>query len=187
MITLPLLLQEICHSEIRERAMEINIRKAVTNDYNLLCGLFDELDALHRNELPHIFQKPGGSVREQDYYSGLIADENVGLFVAETGGKLAGFVHAIVRDTPVIPVFVPRRYAVVDSIVVRSGFQNRGIGRMLMGEMEEWAMTKGATSIELNVYEFNETAISFYEKLGYRTYSRRMSMELKVDKAGNHP
>jgi ribosomal protein S18 acetylase RimI-like enzyme len=184
-IALPL--QEICHSEIREHAMEINIRKAATNDYNPLCDLFDELDALHRNELPHIFQKPGGSVREQDYYSGLMADENVGLFVAETGGKLAGFVHAIVRDTPAIPVFVHRRYAVVDSIVVRSGFQNHGVGRMLMDKMQEWAMTKGATSIELNVYEFNETAVSFYERLGYRTFSRRMSLELKGDKAANHP
>lgn len=162
---------------------EISVRKATANDYNSLCELFDEIDALHRDNLPHIFQKPGGAAREKDYYSGLIADENVGLFVAETGGKLVGFVHAIVRETPDIPVFVPRRYAIVDGIVVKSGFQNRGIGSMLMDKMQEWAIAKGATSIELNVYEFNETAISFYEKLGYRTLSRKMSKELNEDKA----
>ena len=49
---------------------------------------------------------------------------------------------------------------------------------MLMHKMQAWAIEKGATSIELNVYEFNETAISFYEKLGYRTLSRKMSKEL---------
>jgi len=162
--------------------MTINVRKATTKDYNTLCGLFDEIDALHRDNLPHIFQKPSGSVREQEYYLGLIADENVGLFVAEADGELVGFVHAIVRDTPAFPVFVPRRYAIVDGIVIKSELQNRGTGRILMDKTQEWAITKGATSIELNVYEFNETAISFYERLGYQTFSRKMSKELNLNK-----
>ncbi len=162
--------------------MEISVRKATADDYNSVCELFDEIDALHRDNLPHIFQKPDGTVREQDYFLGLSADENVALLVAETGKDLVGFVHAMVRDTPAIPVFVPRRYAIVDGIVVKSGFQNHGIGRILMEKMQEWALTKGATSIELNVYEFNETAISFYERLGYQTFSRKMSKELKKDK-----
>ena len=161
--------------------MEISVRKATAEDYNSLCELFDEIDTLHRDNLPHLFQKPSGSVREQEYYSGLIADENVGLFVAEADGKLVGFVHAIVRDTPAFPVFVPRRYAIVDGIVVKSEFQNRGIGIILMDKMQEWAIAKGAASIELNVYEFNETAISFYEKLGYQTLSRKMSKELNLN------
>jgi diamine N-acetyltransferase len=162
--------------------MEISVRKATANDYDSLCELFDEIDALHRDNLPHLFQKPGGAAREQDYYSGLIADENVALLVAEAGQKLVGFVHAIVRDTPAFPVFVPRRYALVDSILVKSGFQNHGTGRLLMDKIQEWAIANGATSIELNVYEFNETAISFYERLGYQTFSRKMSKQIKKDK-----
>ena len=162
--------------------MEISVRKATADDYNSLCKLFDEIDALHRDHLPHLFQKPGGAAREQDYYLGLIADENVALLVAEADEKLVGFGHTIVRDTPVFPVFVPRRYAIAEGIVVKSGFQNHGIGRILMDKMQEWATTKGATSIELNVYEFNETAISFYERLGYQTLSRKMSKEITKDK-----
>jgi ribosomal protein S18 acetylase RimI-like enzyme len=163
--------------------MDTGVRKATLDDYNSLCELFDEVDALHRANLPHIFQKPGGAAREQDYYAGLIADENIALFVAQAGGQLVGFVHAMVREAPAIPIFVPRRYAIVDSIVVRSGFQNHGIGRTLMENMQEWAIAKGATSIELNVYEFNQTAISFYEGLGYQAFSRKMSKEPGKDKA----
>ena len=162
--------------------MEISVRKATADDYNSLCKLFDEIDALHRDHLPHLFKKPGGAAREQDYYLGLIADENVALLVAEADEKLVGFGHTIVRDTPVFPVFVPRRYAIVEGIVVKSGFQNHGIGRILMDKMQEWATAKGAASIELNVYEFNKTAISFYERLGYQTLSRKMSKEIKKDK-----
>ncbi len=161
--------------------MTISVRKATTNDYNTLCELFDEIDTLHSDNLPHIFQKPRGAAREQEYYSGLIADENIGLFVAEAGGKLVGFVHAIVKDSPAMPIFVPRRYAIVDGIVVRSGFQNQGTGKILMDKIQEWAIAKGAVSIELNVYEFNETAISFYERLGYQTFSRKMGKELKMN------
>jgi len=165
--------------------MGVTVRKATDNDYVTVCELFDEIDALHRDNLPHVFQKPSGAAREQAYYSGLIADENVGFFVASTDEKLIGFVHAFVRDTPAIPILVPKRYAIVDCIVVKSGLQNQGIGRILMDKVEEWALAKGATSIDLNVYEFNETAISFYEKLGYRTLSRKMSKELTMDKAAD--
>ena len=165
--------------------MEISVRTATAEDYNSLCELFDEGDALHRDNLPHLFQKPGGAARELDYYLGLVADENVALLVAEVGEKLVGFVHAILRDTPAFPIFVPRCYATVEGIVVKSGFQNHGIGKILMDNVQDWATAKGATSIELNVYEFNETAISFYERLGYQSFSRKMSKEIKKDKTAD--
>lgn len=46
---------------------------------------------------------------------------------------------------------------------------------------QEWAIAKGETSTELNVYDFNQTVISFYERLGYQAFSRRMSKELKPE------
>ena len=162
--------------------MEMSIRRATAGDYNSMCELFDEIDTLHRDNLPQLFQKPDGAPREQAYYAGLLEEESVILLVAEAGGDLVGFVHAIVKESPDFPVFVPRRYVLVDGIVIRSEFQNHGIGKILMAEVQEWAIARGATSLELNVYEFNETAISFYETLGYQTLSRKMRKELKEDK-----
>lgn len=158
-----------------------NIRQATPKDYIPLCELFDEIDALHRDKLPGMFQKTDGPVRERAYYLSIVADENIGFFIAEAGPGLVGFVHTIFRDAPTFPVFVPRKIAVVDSLVVKAGFRQQGLGEMLMDKAQEWAIAKGATSMELNVYEFNQTAISFYERLGYQTYSRRMQKELKLD------
>jgi ribosomal protein S18 acetylase RimI-like enzyme len=163
--------------------MDVRVRKAVPEDYRSMCELFDEADALHRDKLPRIFQQPDGAAREKDYYLGLIADEDVALLVAEADSELVGYVHAIIKGAPALPILVPRRYAVVDAVVVRSGFQFHGIGRALMDQAQAWAVAKGATSIELNVYEFNEPAISFYERLGYQTLSRKMSKELREDNA----
>ena len=158
--------------------MKANIRKATIADYDALCELFDEADRLHRNNLPDIFQKPKGPVREKDYYREIITDENIALFVAEMDKTIIDYIHAIVRDTLAVPVFVPRRYVIIDNIAVQSDFQKYGIGKRLMTTIHEWAISNGATTIELNVYEFNKGAIAFYKKLGYETFSRRMSKGL---------
>ncbi|MCB0061215.1 MAG: GNAT family N-acetyltransferase, partial [Caldilineaceae bacterium] len=148
--------------------MDINVRKATAADYSALCALFAEIDRLHCDHLPNIFQKPRGVAREYAYYSALIADETVALLVAEVSDTLVGFVHAVFREAPALPIFVPRRYVVVDGIVVKSGFQHQGIGSILMEHVQAWASVNGATAIELNVYEFNDAAITFYERLGFQ-------------------
>jgi hypothetical protein len=61
----------------------VNIRPAQAGDYDALCGLFDEVDALHRAGLPSVFQKPPGAVRDKDYLLTLLADQAVLLLVAE--------------------------------------------------------------------------------------------------------
>jgi diamine N-acetyltransferase len=159
------------------------IREAAADDYEVLCELFDEVDALHRDNLPQIFQKPTGPVWEQEHYRGLLTDEDVGLFVAEVNERAVGFVHAFIRDTPAIPILVPRRVAIVNSLGVKSDYRGGGIGRMLMHRIDEWAMVKGAVAIELNVHEFNRGAISFYRKLGYDTVSEKMSKLLDSARA----
>lgn len=164
--------------ECEEGCMEVSIRQATAEDYNVVCDLFDEVDALHCDSLPDIFRRSTGPARELDYYLGLIADEDVGLFVAEVGGRIVGFAHAVIREAPAIPIFVPRRYAVVEGIGVTAEFRGRGIGRGLMDTVEAWARARGARSVELNVYEFNNGAIAFYESLGYGTRSRKMSKAL---------
>jgi ribosomal protein S18 acetylase RimI-like enzyme len=158
--------------------MELNIRQASSRDYDGLCTLIDELDRLHRHHMPDRFRKPEGPVREEQFILGLIADENVGLFVAEKEGQLVGFVHAAVRDVASIPILVPRRYAQVVDLVVKNDFQRMGIGRALMDKVHDWALAQGATYVELGVWEFNQSAIAFYRQLGYKTIVRRMGRPL---------
>ena len=89
-----------------------------------------------------------------------------------------GFVHVMVSDAPPIPIFVPRRFAIVDNLVVSNDFQRNGIGQKLMRKSQQWAVDRGATSIELNVYHFNQKAISFYTNIGFKPTSQRMSKAL---------
>lgn len=158
--------------------MDIGIRKAIAKDYNPLCKLFQEIDDFHRRSLPHLFQEPDGPARQENFIRDVLNDENACLFIAESSGKIIGFVHATIRAAPAFPIFRPRQYAVVEGIGVSVEFRKHGIGRLLMDKTHKWALSRGVSSVELNVYEFNETAITFYERLGYETLSRKMSKML---------
>jgi len=158
--------------------MQIAIRPATAHDIDELYEVIEEVDALHREQLPHILQKPHGPPRDREYMLELLADESCGLFVAVAEGEILGFVQVAIRDTPSIPILVPRRFAAVENIAVRRKFRKAGIGRALMHRVERWADEMGATEIELNVYEFNQSAFSFYRSLGYVAVSRKMEKRL---------
>jgi GNAT superfamily N-acetyltransferase len=51
----------------------MKIRPATVSDYNQLCELFDEVDALHRETRPDIFRKPDGAPRSSEWVSSLIS------------------------------------------------------------------------------------------------------------------
>jgi ribosomal protein S18 acetylase RimI-like enzyme len=158
--------------------MDLTIRPANAQDYDDLCEIIAEVDEMHRQRCPQIFQRPPGPARERAYIEGLLADEDHGLFVAEVDGRVAGFLHVMAHDTPPIPILVPRRLVVVDNLVVRRDLRRAGIGRALMERAEQWAGQQGAAEIDLTVFEFNAGAIAFYRSLGYETRTRRMSKGL---------
>jgi len=154
--------------------MNITIRPADDKDYEVFETLFALLNELHAVEYPGIFQSTSGPIHRRDYFSGLIADPNSALFIAEWDGQPAGFILLYLRDTGEVPVMRPRKYVAVDSLYVHAHLRQHGLGEMLMLSAEEWALENGADSLMLNVYGFNTAARGLYEKLGYQTISHKM-------------
>lgn len=56
--------------------------------------------------------------------------------------------------------------------------RGRGLGRQLMLALHEQARLLGATSIALNVFGHNTTAIGLYDSLGYAVTAQQMRREL---------
>ncbi len=151
------------------------IRLAAARDFEAMYPLFEQVDALHIEHHPERFRSPGWPPRTQDYLEQVLASEHQIFLLAEVERQLAGLVHVAVYDAPAIPLFVPRLNAVISDLVVEASFRGRGIGKQLMSEAESWARRRGASSIELWVYEFNESARGFYQRLGYSTLTRTMA------------
>ncbi len=53
-------------------------------------------------------------------------------------------------------------------LAVEPALQGRGIGRLLMDEVERLLLELGCPKINLLVRSTNEQALAFYERLGYR-------------------
>jgi len=161
--------------------MEILVREARSEDYDPLTEVMEEVDAYHRQALPHIFCATVGAARSRAHIDELISNEDHALFVAERKGQVIGVVHVALRETPDIPILVPRRYVAVDTLVVSEAHRRLGIGRALMERVQRWALDKGAAQIELGVWQFNQGAIAFYEKIGYRTTNLKMTRLLELE------
>jgi len=59
-------------------------------------------------------------------------------------------------------------------LAVRSSARRLGAGRALMEATKEWAAERGLDAVSLTVWEFNVSAVEFYEAIGFRTLSRTM-------------
>ena len=54
------------------------------------------------------------------------------LFIAELNDTIIGVVHIGIRTAPYIDIMVPRRYVVIDNIVVLKAHRNKAVGKKLM-------------------------------------------------------
>lgn len=125
---------------------EFSIREANQGDYEGLCEIFAEGDSFHHKALPHVFREPDETAR-MDYISSIIRDENAALFVAESAGQIIGAIHIFVQEAK-LPTMIPRRYAVIENLVVIPSFRHSGVGQLLVKSAHQWAMNKKVTQIE---------------------------------------
>lgn len=156
----------------------ITIRTAMLSEYPRLAAVLSETLAFHQEAVPQVFRVTDRPPPSREFVAGLLEDGSGALFIAEDDEQLVGFLTVRVGDSREIPYLVPGRRAVVDNLGILSAWRGLGLGHRLMEAAESWAVRKRATQLQLNVWEFNQGAIGFYESQGYTTFSRNMWKEL---------
>jgi GNAT superfamily N-acetyltransferase len=159
---------------------DVTVRRAEKTDMASLCLIYHEFHEFHVRGVPHRLKSQG------DYddcdFSGLTASladimrsPDAALFVAEQSGELIGLAEVYcMQDDRDNRLIVAHRYGCVQSLMVRESSRRQGVGKLLMEAAEQWAKEKGVTEIRLDVWEFGEGPLGFYEKLGYRTIKRSL-------------
>lgn len=66
-----------------------------------------------------------------------------------------------------ISLWIIKEEVQLNKIAVKHEFRRRGFGRWLVEKIESFSLKKGASYIQLEVREKNQSAISFYEKTGF--------------------
>ncbi len=157
---------------------EYTIRKALPRDLEGVYAVFSLADTLHRDAHPEVFKEASDLADIKDYLLAGIQSEDAAVFVAETQSGIIGAVIASIRQTPDISLLVQRTFVSVENLVVAEESRQQGIGLALMERIHLWAAERGLKQIQLTVWDFNESALAFYSKLGYAVLHHRMRKEL---------
>lgn len=153
------------------------IRFARKEDYEAINALRAPVCALHSNGYPALF-KPVFAKDHQERVLKMMEDPEQDVLVAEENGQLLGFamVEYIKREE------TNSIYAVHEAHIVEIGVdetsQAKGIGTALIQAVKDAAKVRGCRSVQLDVWEFNKSALRFYEKLGFVTLRRKMEQVL---------
>lgn len=153
------------------------VRFARKEDYEAINALRAPVCALHSNGYPALF-KPVFAKDHQERVLKMMEDPEQDVLVAEENGQLLGFamVEYIKREE------TNGMYAVHEAHIVEIGVdetsQGKGIGTALIQAVKDAAKVRGCRSVQLDVWEFNKSALRFYEKLGFVTLRRKMEQVL---------
>lgn len=131
---------------------------------------------VHVDGRPDIF-KGGFEENLRDYIYEIWKAENKDIIVAERDGAICGFACIQIVDKPENPFMNARRYVDVDEFGVDEKFRRQGVATEMIEFIREDAGKRGINRVELNMWEFNEGALAFYESVGFRTYRRYMELE----------
>lgn len=119
------------------------------------------------------------TVMPKEYYIELLEQEHNTVLVARKENKIIGFAVISIEASPVFPSLVQRRFAYIHDFGVDQSEKRKGIGSLLFEACLKWAKEMKVNEVELNVWEFNEEAISFYEKHSMKTISRKMRLAIQ--------
>lgn len=157
--------------------MDILIDTATFEDYYAVNLIVKEGQNEHSEALPHIFKKVH-IVMPESYFRELLESTNTEIIIAKIKEEIVGFAVMELDESPTFDSLVPRKFAYMNDFGIKNSYQRNGIGKVLFEACLKWSQNKDATSLDLNVWDFNKKAISFYESFGMETISRKMTIHL---------
>ena len=151
------------------------VRFAKEEDLLRINELREMVNEHHVAGRPDMF-KPGFGQELRDYILEIWNAENKDIIVVERDGIICGFACVKFVDRPETPYRNAMTFYEVEEFGVDKAFRRQGVATELIAFVKEDARKRGFKRIELNMWEFNESALEFYEAVGFKTYRRYMEM-----------
>ncbi len=158
------------------------IQIATKDDLERILELFDYVIKIHTDGSPNFFKSI--SPKEDNFHKNEINSLNDFLlssshriYISKCNDEIVGFAKISSRICEGSG-WNKRKYCFIYSIGVSKDHHKQGIGKELINAIKNFAKNNKCTQIELNVYEFNKNAISFYEHLGFKTFRRILGLEV---------
>jgi len=154
------------------------VRFAEEKDLDRINELRKQVNDIHVEGRPDLF-RAGFGAEMRDFAKVIMTGENSDIIVAERDGIICGMVCADYVNKPETPYSKARSFYHVQEIAVDVNYRRQGVAKELLEFMIADAKKRNLGRIELDVWEFNDSAIEFYRAVGFKQTRRWMEYEVK--------
>ena len=158
--------------------MDFEVRYAALSDLPHVNILRKQVNDLHAHGRPDIFRNDFCDAMQKRLYDQFAAEDS-DVIVAVQGETVCGFAMVEYIQRPESPYSHPRSFYQVAEFGVDAAFRRQGVATALIAFCREEARKKGFRRMELDMWEFNEGALKFYESVGFSTYRRYMEQDIE--------
>ncbi len=143
----------------------LGVSSAQTADLEQLNDLMFSLHDEHHQQCPEHF-KTAEEIEQEKSISRYIDDPECLIFVVKQQRKILGFVTGHFCEL-ISTVSKPVTMGSIDELYVLPEYRHQGVARLLMATIEQRLAEYGAKQIFVEVWQFNQTAVNLYQKLGF--------------------
>ena len=156
----------------------MKIRRAKDRDIDKILDLLNQVLELHAHIRPDIFVS-GTTKYSKDELKEIVADDNKPIYVAvDEYENVMGYAFCVLMEQPRREYMVPFKSIYIDDLCVDQHYRARNVGTALFEYVKKEAVNMGCYDITLNVWEGNECARRFYDKMGMRVKETQMEFIL---------
>lgn len=157
--------------------MDILVRYATRDELEQVNKLRRMVNDVHISGRPDIFRADFCDELKEHIYQKFDGD-NSDVLVALTDNKICGFAAVEYINKPISPYTLARSYYHIEEFGVDLDYRRMGVASSLIRFIRGDAAKRGYNRIELDMWEFNESALEFYNTIGFKTYRRYMELEV---------
>ena len=113
-----------------------------------------------------------------NYYDlkAMLTASHVHLVVGELDGKIIASGYARIEKSK--SYLKHDQHAYLGFMYVLPEYRGKGINKLILGHLKDWALSQGLTELRLEVYSENSSAIKAYEKFGFKSHMLEMRYNL---------
>lgn len=159
--------------------MDISIRKAQMRDIPALMRLLSEVLELHARIRPDIFIS-GSTKYTNDELCDILKNDDTPVFVAaDEDDEVRGYVFCQMKRQPFSTNMHDFKTLFIDDLCIDESCRGAHIGTKLFNYALAYAKEQGCYDLTLNVWEGNDSARAFYEKMGMFVKETQMELLIK--------
>ena len=155
----------------------LTFRKGISIDFEEILELKKQIHSFHFSSRPD-FYKFSETPIEKSEFENILKNESFNVFVAESKNKIYGYAITKAISIENNPLIINHKRLFIDDICVDPKYRKRGIGKFILENLETICKSTGYSYLDLNVWNFNTTAIDFYKRNGMTETIIRMEKVL---------